>query len=275
MISIGRESVSLRATRKILAAIVIFSTVHSAVAQQATLPPHGYTMTWSDEFSGTTLNQAKWRVRYPGMRDGAMVTADSVSLNGQGQLLLTTFSRNGLVNTGMIGTQQTFRQRFGYFEARIKFQASQGHHGCFWLQSPTYGQIVGNPAASGTEIDIAEFFGSGRSDKGMFSTVWWNPYSSPSSVKITPNLSKILKPLSRRHVPELSSDYHVYGLLWTPASYVFYVDGIEVGRTTTAVSQVPEYIVLSLLSSAWERPRLPTSKLPESMTVDYVRVYSP
>lgn len=262
------------AARIFLFSILILLTVHSASAQQPPLPPPGYTMTWNDEFNGTTLNLAKWRVRYPGMRDGAMVTAESVTLNGQGQLLLTTFSRNGLLNTGMIGTQQTFRHRFGYFEARIKFQASQGHHGGFWLQSPTYGQVVGNPAASGTEIDIAEFFGSGRNDKGLFSTVWWNPYSSPSSVKITPNLSKVMKPISRKHIPELSNDFHVYALLWTPAAYVFYVDGMEVGRITTAVSQVPEYIVLSLLSSGWERSRLPLRNLPESMTVDYVRVYS-
>ncbi|MBI1325996.1 family 16 glycosylhydrolase [bacterium] len=260
--------------RIFLLSIVICLPSEAAKAQQTTLPPPGYVMSWNDEFEGTTLNLAKWRVRYPGIRDGAMVTSESVTLNGRGQLLLTTFYRNGLMNTGMIGTQQTFRQRYGYFEARIKFQASQGHHGCFWLQSPTYGQIVGNPAASGTEIDIAEFFGSGRTDKGLFSTVWWNPYASPSSVKITPNLSKVLRPVSRKHVPELSNDFHVYALLWTPSAYIFYVDGIEVGRTTTAVSQVPEYIVLSLLSSAWERPRLPLRNLPESMTVDYVRVYA-
>ena len=262
--------------RLVLATLTISLSIESANAQQTRLPPAGYVMKWNDEFNGTSLNQAKWRVRYPGMRDGALVTSDSVTLNGQGQLLLTSFYLNGTVNTGMIGTQQTFRQRYGYFEARIKFQKSQGHHGGFWLQSPTYGQIIGNPAASGTEIDIAEFFGSGRADKGLFSTVWWNPYSRPSSIRVTPDLSKtVLRPVSRKHVPELSNAYHVYGLLWTPSACVFYVDGIETGRITTAVSQVPEYIVLSLLSSAWERPRLPLMNLPESMTVDYVRVYAP
>jgi len=257
-----------------LGSLILFGTA-TAYSQQGPLPPPGYVMTWSDEFSGTALNTSKWRVRYPGMRDGAMVTAESVSLNGQGQLLLTTFVRDGLVHTGMIGTQQTFQQKYGYFEARIKFQKSQGHHGAFWLQSPTYGLFLDNPEESGTEIDITEFFGSGRSDKGMFSTVWWNPYSNPSSIKIQPNLGPFLSTSSRRNVREMSDKFHVYGLLWTPERYVFYINGIEMGRIEQSVSQVNEYIVLSLLSSSWERGRLPLQSLPESMTVDYVRVYAP
>lgn len=244
-------------------------------AQAVSLPPPGYVLTWSDEFDGTVLDARKWRVRYPGMRDGAMVTAESVSLNGQGQLLLTTFVRDGLVHMGMIGTQNRFHRKFGYFEARIKFQKSQGHHGAFWLQSPTYGLFPGNPEESGTEIDIVEFFGSGRSDKGMFSTVWWNPYAAPSSIKITPDLRPFLSYGSRRSSPEMADRYYVYGLLWTSDEYVIYIDGVEVGRIDQSVSQVHEYIVLSLLSSSWERGRLPLSALPESMTVDYVRVYAP
>lgn len=35
------------------------------------------------------------------------------------------------------------------------------------------------------------------------------------------------------------------------------------------------YIVLSLLCSHWERPRLMLDKLPDAMRVDYVRVYEP
>lgn len=237
--------------------------------------PQGYTLAWSDEFSGTTLDSNKWRVRYPGMRDGAMVTAESVTLNGTGQLRLTTFLRDGLVHTGMIGTQQTFQQKYGYFEARIKFQKSQGHHGAFWLQSPTYGLIIDNPEESGTEIDIFEFFGSGRPDRGMFSTVWWNPYTNPSSIKVTPDLTQFLSNGSRTRRPEMSDKYYVYGLLWTPTAYVFYINGVEVGRITESISQVNEYIVLSLLSSSWERARLPLNLLPESMLVDYVRVYAP
>ncbi len=255
------------------ALLVLFGTAAS-FGQQVTLPPSGYTMTWSDEFSGTALNTSKWRVRYPGMRDGAMVTAESVSLNGQGQLLLTTFLRDGLVHTGMIGTQQTFQQKYGYFEARIKFQRSQGHHGAFWLQSPTYGLFIDNPEESGTEIDIVEFFGSGRTDRGMFTTVWWNPYSNPSSIKFQPDLGPFLSTGSRIRRQEMSDKFHVYGLLWTPTEYVFYINGIETGRIEQSVSQVNEYIVLSLLSSSWERGRLPLNALPESMIVDYVRVYS-
>ena len=51
-------------------------------------------------------------------------------------------------------------------EARIKVERLEGHHGSFWLQSPTYGKILDNPGEAGAEIDIIEYFGSGRGDRG-------------------------------------------------------------------------------------------------------------
>ena len=42
---------------------------------------------------------------------------------------------------------------------------------------------------------------------------------------------------------------------------------------TEGVSGVPEYLILSLLSSDWELPRIKTEELPTTMKIDWVRIW--
>ena len=44
---------------------------------------------------------------------------------------------------------------------------------------------------------------------------------------------------------------------------------------TTGISGVPQFLVLSLLSSDWELKDLDQSTLPATMKVDWVRVWQP
>jgi beta-glucanase (GH16 family) len=224
--------------------------------------PQGYELVWRDEFDGERLDAAKWEVRQPGEREGTVVSKDAVALDGKGHLVLTTFQRDGTLHVGMVGTQRTFQARYGYFEARIRFQALQGHHGAFWLQSPTYGRHIDDPGRSGAEVDIVEYFGSGRWDGGGGINVYWNPYPKPKTAGTRVRLS------------EADRRFRIYALHWTAEGYRFFVDGEPVFSTREGLSHRCQYLVLSLLSSAWERPRLPLGKLPDAMLVDYVRVYA-
>lgn len=238
--------------------------------------PQGYNLVWNDEFDGSTLDRKKWDDRYPGRRGPSVVTKDAVRLDGKGNLLLTTFLQQDAIQVGMIGTQGKFEQRYGYFEARIKFQKLQGHHGAFWLQSPTFGQVADDLAQSGAEVDIVEFFGSGRSDGGLQSNVYWNSQPQMKSAKKILDVAKILRRTgsSGSRGKEICNDFHVFALEWSEKEYKFFIDGLEVFRTSEGISQRSEYIVLSLLCSDWEVSRLDRRKLPDSMTVDYVRVYA-
>lgn len=246
--------------------------LHAAEADSPHVP-QGYRLIWNDEFNGRTLDPRKWQYRLLGKRESAVIAKECVSLDGNGQLHLTTHKVNDVIHTGMIGTQGLFQQRYGYFEARIKFQKMQGHHGAFWLQSPTYGKVIDDPGQSGAEIDIIEFFGSGRSDRGARVNVYWNPYK-PKPKQAKPERID-LDPILSSPGAELSDDFHIYALTWTDKEYVFSIDGRKIYRTADGLSHQPEYVVLSLLCSDWERMRLDDSRLPEGMSVDYVRVYAP
>jgi beta-glucanase (GH16 family) len=240
--------------------------------------PAGYRLVWNDEFNGTSLDLKKWQYRYLGKRESAVIAKEAVTLDSKGLLHLRTFKKDDVIHTGMIGTQGVFQQKYSYFEARIRFERLQGHHGAFWLQSPTYGKVLDDPGKSGAEIDIIEFFGAGRKDRGAAINIYWNPYK-PKALRAGPtvlDLDPVLgKPTTGvRPARELCDDFHIYALRWTAKEYVFFIDGKEMYRTSEGLSHQPQYIVLSLLCSDWERKQLDDAKLPDAMTIDYVRIYA-
>lgn len=242
--------------------------------EAATLPAPalpGWELVWHDEFDGHVLDAAKWSVRSPGRRESAVISADNVSLDGQGHLRLTTTEVNGVIHTGMVGSQGRFSRAFGRWEARIRFQSMQGHHGAFWLQPESRKAHSGNnPSASGAEIDIIEWFGPGRRDGGAAVNVYWPgaPGQKLKHVGGPVDLGPVLRPGE-----SLADDFRVFAVEWTEDEYVFLIDDHEVFRTREGVSHQPQYVILSLLCADWEAPRLDRNRLPDSMVVDYVRVY--
>ena len=130
-------------------------------------------------------------------------------------------------------------------------------------------------------MDIIEWFGAGRRRgwAGMNIYYWGTTNDGMPGKVRSPSIPDFLKmggPVEDQPespMGDLSDDFHVYGLLWTEEECVFFWDGTEIMRDTRAISQVPQYVVLSLLCSHWERPRLDVTKLPDGMQIDYVRVY--
>jgi Glycosyl hydrolases family 16 len=116
-------------------------------------------MSWSDEFDGDELDLTRWIYRASGPRLDATVTSEAVSV-GDGALTIKTYTEAGKHYVGMIGSYRHpgggFEQTYGYFEARVKFDNAPGQWSAFWLQSPTLGSPLGDPATAGVEMDIAE-----------------------------------------------------------------------------------------------------------------------
>src|SRR5262249_26886849 len=117
-------------------------------------PGAGWQLLFQDDFDGTALNTSAWTVATGARRD-AVNTASAVGVGGR-NLTITTYTSGGTNYTGFLGTQGKFQATYGYYEARVQFQDSPGMWSAFWLQSPTIGNPIGNPAAAGTEIDVVE-----------------------------------------------------------------------------------------------------------------------
>lgn len=237
--------------------------------------PTHWNLTFSDEFSGSTLDGTKWANRLPGVRNSAINTADAVSVGG-GVLTITTYTDAGTTYTGMIGSQGKFEQTYGYFEARMKFNSAPAEWAAFWLTSPVFDGHVGDPATYGTEIDIVEHRMVNGNDKDIsnkyVSSVHWDGYGAEH---------KQVSTTSAAQAGLGNGSWHTYALKWSPAGYEFFYDDSSLWVVTDAVSARPEYMILSseVRDANWAGT-LPTGgygSLGSSTTnvqVDYVHVYS-
>lgn len=258
----------------ILGALALLAAAGPPAAAKAA--PLGYALVWADEFDGEALDAGRWRHHQLGPRREAVNLAEAVRLDGAGNLVIDTWTQDGVHHTGMIDTKDRLEPIYGWFEARIDFDTSPGMWSAFWLQSPTYGRVIGDLAVSGAEIDIQEHRVecAPGCDLSEFwtTTVHWDGYGAHH------------KQISNGGViAGLDEGFHVYAFEWTPDAYRFYVDGqLTWAPEDPPISHAPEYVVLS--SEVEDAVPLWAGSIPPGgygsretsttrMVVDYVRVY--
>ncbi len=251
----------------VVTALVLISCTSPARAQspdtvEPPLPPapagQQWKLVWHDEFNGPKLDESKWnRLGDWKRRDGFWVQEDAY-VNGQGSLLLRTRRDGDRYTSGAVNTRGKFEHAFGYYVARCKMPKQPGHWPAFWMMCSGVSQ-VGNEGRDGTEIDIVEI---PWRDGQITMNLHWDGYGKDHKSAGT-----------KMKLPELTEGFHDYGLLWTPESYAFYVDGKEVWRSTAGgVSQVPEFLKLTEEIGKWGGD-ITDAVLPDYFEVDYVRVY--
>lgn len=255
------------------------------VAVVPTFAPIG----WSDEFGGSELDRSRWGYRSSGPRFDATVTPEAVAVGG-GALTIKTFTEEGKHYVGMISsypyTGAGLEQTYGYFEARVKFNSAPGQWSAFWLQSPTLGSPLGDPATAGVEMDIVEHRtrcvtapaptppetcapGNDVADRIQQALIWdgYGP-ESKSAVKLSDPL------------PGLGNgSWHTWALRWTPTDLTFYYDGVPTWSTDGPISRRDQHIILSSEVAEFFAGPIPAegygarAQTTTDMQVDYVRVW--
>ena len=220
---------------------------------------NGYQLVWEDEFLGNQLDNTKWAVRGVGRRAIAYVSAEAVKVDN-GVLKLAALKRGDSILISAVGTQGLFMPKYGFYECRAQLQQSPGVWGAFWLQSPKLSE-GDDPRVNGAEIDIMEFFKKLGLDI-VSHNVHWGPYGSGQHT--TRGMQSYHK--------DVSKGFHTFGLEWTPEKYSFYIDGLKFYEVSSGVSQIEEYLILSM-----EIPNnldeIKKTVFPDEFIVDYVRVY--
>lgn len=165
-----------------------------------------------------------------------------------------------------IGTQGQFSFRYGYAAARMKFHEKRGQHAAFWMQ-PEHPADGGDPRDAGAEIDVVEWFGHPH-HSGLASYVHYRDEDGPQKIG-----DWITDP--DQYGDKWWKKYHVFSVEWSPEGYTFRIDGQVTSVIDEAVSGVPEFLILSNLSSDYELAKLPSeSDLPQTSYVDWVRVWN-
>lgn len=161
---------------------------------------------------------------------------------------------------GNIGTQGGYSFRYGYAAARIRFQPRAGQHAAFWLLPDASNAA---PGTRGAEIDTIEWYGNRANDD--------NELANMVHVQGRPQIGGTISNPGR-FGDHWAGKYHVFSVEWTPRRYVFRIDGRKTRQIGTGVSDQPEYLILSLVSSDFELKYAPQARR-QTMHVDWVRVW--
>jgi|TARA_R110001606_G_scaffold171633_2_gene317336 beta-glucanase (GH16 family) len=218
----------------------------------------GYELVWEDNFKGKTLDSTKWTVRGVGPRAIAYVSEEAVKVE-KGYLKLYAIKRGDSLLGSAVGTQGKFMSKYGYYECRAKLQKSQGVWAAFWIQSPQISQGE-DPSKYGAEIDIMEFFKKLGTDIVSHNVHW----------AYGPNQQSTKGMQSYRR--GVSLGFHTFGLEWFPDKYIFYVDGYKYYEVTAGISNIEEYMILSM-EYPGKREEILKTIFPDVFMVDYVKVY--
>ena len=170
-------------------------------------------------------------------------------------------------------TQNVFEQRYGRFEARIKVPYGKGYWPAFWLLG---NDCDVNPWPACGEIDIMENVGDEPTT--AFGTVHGPNYNAANSI-------------SKEFVLDDSrydTEFHIFGVEWSPNKINFYVDDkLYFTMTPEVVDEETDgegiwvfndrafYMILNVAVGG-NLPGSPNAEtvFPQSMLVDYVRVYN-
>ena len=226
-----------------------------------------YCLTFEDDFNGTELDPEKWE-RCPEWKrqDLNNYWDDSMSyLDGRGNLIIgmSYDKKRDAFLSGAVQSKGKFEQTYGYYEIRCAINNIPGYWTAFWLMTDDVAKET-NSGEDGTEVDIYE--SAYYSKKQIQHTLNWDGYGAAHK-----------SDGSVVDADVYDGKYHTFSLLWTEDEYVYYIDGKETWRTDAAKAKgtckVPLYMIISSETGGWTGvPEV--SALPDSMKIDYVRVYA-
>lgn len=167
--------------------------------------------------------------------------------------------------SGWVETRSDYYVQYGYIEARIKLPYGKGLWPAFWTWTgiPNY-----------QEIDIFEMV------PGMNEQWLCNTYENFTHKKYTMTTNLHLSdhdgPCDYKYASLYIKDYtqwHVYGLEWTPEHMIWYIDNYPVRYYNNIYSQFNARTSIIFDLATQKDLISQCKKFPQDMLIDYIRVY--
>ncbi len=273
--------------KKLKAAIVLALAAifcNSTVAAQVSYGKFAF----RDEFnkaSNAPIDSSKWTAEIGGGGWGNQElqyytnSIENAYHDGQGSLVIKAIKLNPPLNltcwygacqytSARLITKGKFDRKYGRFEARIKIPRGQGMWSAFWMLGSNIDTVGW---ANCGEIDVLENIG--REPSIVHGTIHGPGYSGANAIGA---------PFSLSNNQAFADDFHIYATEWTENKISFYVDG-NLYKTITPqdlpagkvwVYDHPFFMILNLaIGGNWGGAPDATTVLPQTMLIDYARVY--
>jgi beta-glucanase (GH16 family) len=236
----------------------------------------GYTLAWSDEFSGTSLDLNAWNQEVGNGTGGwgnneleyyTNSTKNTFVSNGNLIIEARRESMGGFnYSSGRMTTQTKKEFKYGRIDIRAKLPVSKGLWPALWMLGANINS-VGWPACG--EMDIMELIGTYPSR--VTSTMHWKSAAgNHDSNGANYNLNS----------GDFSQQFHVFSMVWTADNIKSYVDDVlyftiaksAIG-TTDPFNAAQFFIFNVAVGGNWPGPPDANTPFPQRMFVDYVRVF--
>jgi beta-glucanase (GH16 family) len=186
---------------------------------------------------------------------------------GEGVLKITVIKEGKEYTSARLVSRKKGDFLYGRFEVKAKLPTGRGTWPAAWMLPTDW--VYGDWPRSG-EIDIIEHVGYDQDKVHM--SVHTQAYNHKVSTQKT----------SSKTVPGVSEDFHLYRIDWTPYAIRGYVDNVQLfefindgkGIDSWPFDQKFHFLLNLAVGGDWGGAQgVDSSIFPQSMEVDYVRVY--
>ena len=241
----------------------------------------GYSLTWSDEFSGTEINDDNWGYDIGGSGWGNNELQYHTNRNAylkEGLLVIRAQQeayRGKNYTSSRLKTQGKQNFKYGRIDVRARLPEGAGIWPALWMLGENITD-VGWPKSG--EIDIMEMVGGNspqdkhpNGDRTAHGTMHWNNNGLNGSYSpVNTGKSEILS-------TSLSEEFHVFSIQWDVNGIGWYIDDVQYSYKTINSTQPfrEEFFFIMNIAVGGDWPGSPNSStvFPQRMVIDYVRVF--
>lgn len=236
----------------------------------------GYTLVWNEEFVGTSLETSNWNyetgrgssgwgnneLQYY-QEENATVDDGRLTIEAREEII-----QGSNYTSARLTTQGKQEFQYGRIDIRARAPYGQGLWPALWMLGSDY-STAGWPFCG--EIDIMEMVGgtvAGGGDNVVHGTVHWDndgQYANYGDSKTMPE--------------PLANAFHVYTIIWDESQIAWYIDDVQynvIDITPAALSEFHQpffFIVNIAVGGNWPGSPDVTTTFPQTMDIDYIRVF--
>ncbi len=292
---------------KIIPALLLSGVLFLASAS----PPPGYSLVWSDEFNGTSLDTTVWSYDTGGINPNTeeeYYTRSCVTVENGNLVVWCKYNPNGTdgapspaqakYTSGHINSGDKKIFTYGYFEVRMITPVGQvsgpGLWSVVWLLGNSINHGVAWPTCGEMELyeqRPSNLVVQATSPQPVPATIGDNEFIAACHYGV--NGYPSYHSCQHNYSQCLCDGYHTYGLLWDSTHVEYYFDdtlfwgtnypivndtnfgvpNINLPENTLAFHSPFYWIISIAISSAYAGDNINNAIFPTKMLIDYVRVY--